>query len=64
MEMLTVAQVASRLALSESTVRREIKSGRMRAVVRRGMSRGLRVSVKELDRWAREEWLRPSTQSR
>lgn len=64
MEMLTIAQVASRLALSESTVRREIQSGRMRAVVRRGMSRGLRVSVQELDRWAREEWLRPSTPSR
>lgn len=56
MKYFTVRELAEITELSEWQVRREIRAGRMRAVVRRGMERGYRVSEDELERWWAEEW--------
>ena len=51
MKFYTIRDLVDITELSEWQVRREIRSGRMRAVVRRGMERGYRVSDAELERW-------------
>ena len=38
----------------------EIRSGRLRGFVRRGMERGYRIPASELDGWQREERVRPT----
>lgn len=52
----TIRDVVDMTDLTEWQVYKEIRSGRLRAIVRRGMERGYRVAQSELDRWAAEEW--------
>lgn len=56
MKFHTIKELTELTELSEWQLRREIRAGRLRAVVRRGMERGYRVSDAELERWQSEEW--------
>lgn len=54
----TVAEAAEAAGLSVWQVYAEVRAGRLRAEVRRGMSRGYRIAQSELERWAEEEWVK------
>lgn len=56
----TIRDVSDMTGLSEWQVYQEIRAGRLRGFVRRGMERGYRIPASELDRWQREEWVRPT----
>lgn len=56
----TIRDAADVTGLSEWQLYREIRSGRLQGIVRRGMERGYRIPESELDRWQREEWVRPT----
>ena len=59
MKFHTIKELVELTELSEWQLRREIRAGRLRAVVGRGMERGYRVSDAELERWWAEEWVPP-----
>ena len=57
----SVARAVARLrelgyAVSGQTLYRERRDGRLRMLLRNGMSRGYVVTEAELRRWAAEEW--------
>lgn len=56
----TIRDVSDMTGMSEWQVYQEIRSGRLWGFVRRGMERGYRIPASELDRWQREEWVRPT----
>ncbi len=54
---LTVKETAEALEISESSVYEAIKRGELKAMVRRGYSRGYRIEATEVERWISEEWV-------
>ena len=52
----TIRDVSDMTGMSEWQVYQEIRSGRLRGFVRRGMERGYRIPASELERWQSEEW--------
>ena len=56
----TIRDVSDMTGMSEWQVYQEIRSGRLRGFVRRGMERGYRIPASELDRWQREERASPT----
>lgn len=56
----TIRDAVDVTGLSEWQLYREIRSGRLRGIVRSGMERGYRIAESELDRWQREELVRPT----
>ena len=60
MKFYTIRDLVDITELSEWQLYKEVRAGRLRAVTRRGMERGYRVSAEELDRWQREERARPT----
>lgn len=55
-EWMSVARAAEILGVSEWVLYHEHKAGRLRFLVRRGCSKGYRVSRREIERWMAEEW--------
>lgn len=60
-EWMTLAAMSDVLAsmgvpASAGTLGREVRAGRLRAVVRKGTTRPRLVSRAEMRRWLREEW--------
>ena len=58
---MTIPKLAERvrsmgIPLGSEALWAEVRAGRLRAVLRRGMQRGMLVSERELSRWLREEW--------
>ena len=53
--MLTVADIAARVKVSELTVRRWLRSGRLSGVMLGGKKLGYRVRESELQRFLNEE---------
>lgn len=60
MKFYTIRGLVDVTKLSEWQLYKEVRAGRLRAVTRRGMERGYRIPASELDRWQREEWVRPT----
>lgn len=56
-DYLTVKQTAELLGISERSVYKAVERGTLRAVVRRGYTRGYRINKAEVDRWLSEEWV-------
>lgn len=56
----TIRDASDMTGMSEWQVYQEIRSGRLRGIVRRGMERGYSIAESELDRWQREELVRPT----
>lgn len=56
-EWLTVKQTAELLGMSERSVYEAVERGSLRAIVRRGYSKGYRINRQEVDRWMKEEWV-------
>lgn len=56
MKFYTIRDLVDITKLSEWQLCKEVRAGRLRAVTRRGMERGYRVSAEELERWQSEEW--------
>lgn len=60
MRYYTVKEAAERLGVSEryvyNAIHRPEGRGRLNAIVRRGYSKGFRISEEEVERWFREEW--------
>lgn len=60
MRWLTVKEAAEALGVSErfvySAIHRPEGRGKLNAIVRRGYSKGFRISEEEVERWFREEW--------
>ena len=52
--LLTIKEVAQRLQLSEETVRRYVRAGRLRGVALGGRSAGYRIEASELRRFLDE----------
>lgn len=55
-QWLTVKETAECLGISEKSVYAAIRHGNLRAMVRRGYTRGYRISAEEVTRWMHEEW--------
>lgn len=53
---LTVPEAAREMGISPRTTYDAIKRGELRAVVRRGCSRGYRVAAEEIARYMDEGW--------
>jgi excisionase family DNA binding protein len=53
-EMLTVPEIAARMRVTESTVRRWLRTRRMRGILT-GRKAGYRVPLTEYERFVREE---------
>jgi len=53
-EMLTVSEIAARMRVTESTVRRWLRLRRMRGILT-GRKAGYRVPLSEYERFIREE---------
>ena len=56
-DFLTVKETAELLGMSPRSVYDAVESGTLRAIVRRGYSKGYRISRAEVDRWLSEEWV-------
>lgn len=56
-EYMTVKETAELLGMSVRSVYDEVERGTLRAIVRRGYSKGYRISRQEVDRWLSEEWV-------
>lgn len=59
MKYLTVKEFAAARGVSEPTVRREIRLGRLTSMMPRGMQRGMVIPETELARWRAGEGLEP-----
>lgn len=57
MDYMTVKEAAELLGMSTRSVYAAIERGELHAVVRRGYTKGYRISRQEVDRWMREEWV-------
>jgi excisionase family DNA binding protein len=55
-EMLTVTDVANRLKVPASTVRRWLREGRLRGVLLGGTKLGYRVRVSDLERFVQQAY--------
>lgn len=53
-EMLTVPEIAARMRVTESTVRRWLRTHRMRGILT-GRKAGYRIPLSEYERFVREE---------
>lgn len=60
MDYMTVKETAELLGMSQRSVYAAIERGELRALVRRGYSKGYRISREEVERWMREEWVEVS----
>ena len=56
-DFLTVKETAELLGMSPRSVYDAVERGALRAIVRRGYSKGYRISRAEVDRWLSEEWV-------
>lgn len=56
-EYMTVKETAELLGMSVRSVYDAVERGTLRAIVRRGYSKGYRISRQEVDRWLSEEWV-------
>lgn len=57
MTLLTVKEAAARLSMSEWSLRRAINSGALKAVVRRGYERGIRIKESDLEEYVENQWV-------